>query len=133
MAALSHFGRALGRLGGQNRRTAFRIAIAAAILGQIADETIHHREVGRVDELAAFPALRDKAGTLKILKVEGQRRRQQPDALADGARRQPLRTALDEQSVNRKPVLMGKSAKGINYSRSLHVPTILRVSSYCQP
>jgi hypothetical protein len=52
------------------RRTAWRTsgtAVAAAILSQIADQAIHHREVRRIKELTTFAPLRDQSGSLKIL------------------------------------------------------------------
>jgi hypothetical protein len=65
--ALSDFGGAFYRLrslGWRAIRRTRRFAIATAILGQVADEPIHHSEVGRVEELTAFAPLRNESGTL---------------------------------------------------------------------
>jgi hypothetical protein len=64
VALLSNFRRPLDGLCGYSRGTAFRAAVAAAILGQVADQTIHDGKVDRVKELATLASLRNESGAL---------------------------------------------------------------------
>jgi hypothetical protein len=49
-----------------------RGAVAAAILGQIANQTIHYGEVCRIKELTTFAPLGDQSCSLKILQMKRQ-------------------------------------------------------------
>jgi hypothetical protein len=129
---LCDFGRTLGYLHGYRRYatwTAFAVAIAATVLGQVADKPVHYREVDRINELTTLAALRDQSCAPQILQMESERGRQEPYALADDARRHPLRTALHQQTVDCEPVPVRERAQRFEYKRSLHNLTILRVSS----
>jgi hypothetical protein len=91
----------LDRLRCLGRRAAFGIAVAATILGQVADQRIHHCKIDGVKELAADALLRNQAGALKVLQMERQRGRQETDPIANGTGRQPLRAALNQEPVDR--------------------------------
>src|SRR5258705_2844609 len=133
--ALRGSGRAFGGPRGCRWRAARRTvatAVTAAVLGQIAYQPVHHGEVGRVDELAALAALRNQPRALKILKVKRQGRGHKTDTLADRACRQSLGAALDQQSIDREPVLVCEGTECPDDRGSFHVSMILRVSSYRQ-
>jgi len=70
---LSGFRRAFHSLRSLGRRAAFRCTLSTAVIGQIANERGHGREVRRVDELATLAALRNEPATLQVLQMEGQR------------------------------------------------------------
>src|SRR5579872_598984 len=57
------------RCGGRRAHLRGRTA-AAAVFREIAEQTVHHGEIGRVDELAMQPPLRDQAGPVEVLQVE---------------------------------------------------------------
>ncbi len=54
------------------RRTPY-VAVAATVLGQVAHQTVHCREISRVEQLAAFTALPYETRALQALEVKGKR------------------------------------------------------------
>ena len=67
---------------------------AAAVLGQVGDQSVHRRVVGGVDQLPPNPALGDETRPVQVLHVEGQRRRWHAQPFGDDARGQSGRTLL---------------------------------------
>ena len=67
--------RTFRRFGGAGRRDAGDLAgrALAAVLGQIAQQAAHAREVGAVDQVAALLFDADQSGMRQLLQVEGQR------------------------------------------------------------
>ena len=127
--ASSDFCRAFDRLRPIGWRAALRAALAAAILGQVADESIHHRKIDRVKQLAAHALLGNQSGSLQVLEVEGQRGRLEANPVADGAGRQTFRAARDEQAINGQTMFVGECAQGGDDYRGFHDDMILRVLS----
>jgi hypothetical protein len=101
-------------------------AAGAAILSQISDHPIHGIEVGAIDELTTLSSLADETRSLKALKMEGKRRGDQPQPGGDMACRQPIRTPLNQQPVDREPVLMRQRPKRCDHIFGFHVYTIFR-------
>jgi hypothetical protein len=55
-----------------------------------------------------------------VLKVKRQRRRLKADPLGNDARRQAVRTVLDQQSKDRQAMLVGESAESGYGLRRIH-------------
>lgn len=64
--------------------------------------------------------------------MEGEGRRCEPNALANGTGRQSGRTLLDEQAIDRQTMLMSESTQGLDCSVRIHSETIFRIISKCQ-
>jgi hypothetical protein len=98
-------------LGGSRWRACRRAALAArgaAVLGKISNKTVHHIEVRTIDELSAESLLSNQSRTLKILQMEGQRGRQQANALADEAGGHSFWALLNQQPIDREPMFMSE-------------------------
>jgi hypothetical protein len=98
----------LGRSHWRARRRAALATRGAAVLGKIFNETVHHVEVRTIDKLSAESLLGNQSRTLKILQMEGQRGRQQANALADKAGRHPFWALLNQQPIDREAMFMSE-------------------------
>jgi hypothetical protein len=58
------------RGGGQADRPA--LGSATAIFGEVGNEAVHRAKIGGVEKLPAQAALRDQAGAVKVLQMEGE-------------------------------------------------------------
>ena len=83
---------------GGGRFSDFAYAALAAVLGHVAKQTIHLREVGAVDQVAALLFDGDEAGMGQLLQVEGQRVAGHVELVGEDAGRQPL-GACDDQGA----------------------------------
>jgi len=70
--------------------------VAAAILGQVADQLIHRSEIGAVDELAAVTAPGDETGALETLKMERQGGGRKSHPFTDDSRREAFRAPFNQ-------------------------------------
>jgi hypothetical protein len=94
---------------------------AAAIFGEVGQQLVHGSVFGRVDELAAEPALRDEAGMYELLKVEGKRRRQDTKAIGDHTGRQACRPLRYQQPEHIKPRFLCERPKRGDRAFLLHL------------
>src|SRR5678809_941364 len=68
----------------------------AAVLGQVAEKSIHASVVGAVDDVAAKALLHDEPGCRELLQVKGKSVRRNGKALGHGARRETRLADHDE-------------------------------------
>ena len=78
---------ALARAGRRTRRRAGDLGLAAAVLGEVVDETAHRGEVRGVDQRAALAPAGHEPGALELREVERERRPGQLEPLRDPPRR----------------------------------------------
>lgn len=78
----------------------------AAIFGQIGDQIVHRRKVGRVIDVATFLPRGDQAGAGELGDVKGERRRGQPQCPGYGTGIEPILPGLDEQAEDRQACLL---------------------------
>jgi len=64
--------------------------------------------------------------------MERERRRHDANPLGDSSRRHSIWAGLDEQSIDRQAMFMGKRTECFDSLRGIHRPTLLRVISDCQ-
>jgi hypothetical protein len=78
----------------------------AAILHEIADEIVHGRVVGAVDDRPVPSLLPHQASLVELGEVEGERRVGHAQGLRDGPRRHPILPRLHEQPEKSETMLL---------------------------
>ena len=85
----------------------FAYAALAAVLGHVAKQTIHLREVGAVDQVAALLFDGDEAGMGQFFQVEGQRVAGHVELIGQNAGREPFGAGDDQGSEHAQALGMG--------------------------
>jgi hypothetical protein len=99
----------------------------AAVIGEEADQRVHRRVVGAIDDEAAFlPALR-QTGAGQAGEVKRQRRRRQLELFADRTRRHSRRAGLHQQAEDGKPGFLREGRKGLKSLRRFHISRIVEM------
>jgi len=121
LAALDLLG-AGGRLA---RRGACSSTGRATVLSQVGHELVHDGEVSAVYQLPAGSHHSNQTGLLQRLQMESQRGRYESDSFSNLPRWQSRRPLLDQESIDRQPMLVRQCAEGFNDLKCFHWNTIL--------
>ena len=100
----------------------------AAVRGEEAQQVVHLRVVGGVeDEALLLPPL-DEPDAAQVGQVEGERRRREADLLADGAGRHARRARLDEDPEYGEAGLVSERGKEFRGIQGFHGSVLVRRS-----
>lgn len=82
----------------------------AAVLGQVAKQSIHLRKVGAIDQVASLRLDAHQAGMRKFLEMEGQRITRHAELVSQNAGQQSWSACHNERTESPQSLGMGKSA-----------------------
>src|SRR5579875_1279950 len=85
-------------------------AALAAMLGQVADQTVHVSILGPIDQIAALLLDRDETSMGQFFQMEGQGVTRHIELVSQLARRQPFRTGNDQGAKYAQPLVVCQGA-----------------------
>ena len=100
----------------------------AAFLGEEADQRVHGVVTRRVDHRAAVAAHGHEAGLAQTVEVKREGVRRQSERGCDLARRNAVRSRLNQQPVGVEAIFLRQGRKGIDDGGLFHISTIIEMT-----
>ena len=92
-------------------RPGLALGTGATVFHEVADEGVHRRIVGAIDERAVLTLLQDQASVPQLRKMKRQRTVRNAKCLGDGPGREPTLARLNEKPEKRQAMLLSQSAQ----------------------
>jgi hypothetical protein len=117
---MSHDGFAIGIAG--------FIRLAATLIGQKPDQTLHSVKAGAIEQKPAFTTYGDKPCVLQLLQMERQGWGCNAEFVSEHAGRKSFGSPLHQQTEQRKTGILSKSAQGFHNFSGFHIFIVVELS-----